>query len=146
VEDEKMIGTTLRRGSHKVGMNYWHFEWCTKYRYQMMRRMELKNLVLAAIRKAAHEHRIKIHILKVLPDHIHMVATLPNGMTDSKAAMLMKGRSSYLIFRNRAHVRLRYPKGHFWAPSYFATTVGYNDLNTITQYIENQEIHHGFAA
>lgn len=140
------MNTKLRHLSHKVGINYWHFEWCTKYRYNMMQRLELKNLVQAAIRKAACEHRIQIHILKVLPDHIHMIATLPNGMTDSRAAMLMKGRSAYLVFRNRAHVRLRYPKGHFWSPSYLANTVGYNDLDTLTQYIENQEQHHGLVA
>ena len=99
----------------------------------------------AAIRKAATEHRIKIHILKCLPDHIHMVATLPNNMTDSKARMLLKGRSAYLIFRNRENVRWRYPKGHFWAPSSVAVTVGYNDIDSITKYIENQEIHHGLA-
>ena len=111
-----------------------------------MKRLELKNLVAATIRKAAHEHNIRIHILKVLPDHIHMVATLPNNMTDSRAAMLLKGRSAYLIFRNREHVRLRYPKGHFWSPSYCSITVGYNDLSSIIEYIENQEQHHGLAA
>ena len=141
-----MITTTLRRSSHKVGINFWHFEWCTKYRYEMMKRLELKNLVTAAIRKAAHEHHIKIHILKVMPDHIHMIATLPNNMTEARAAMLMKGRSAYVIFRNREHVRLRYSKGNFWAPSYCAVTVGYNDLDTITEYIQDQELHHGLAS
>ena len=140
------IKPSLKHSSHKVGNNFWHFEWCTKYRYNMMKRDELKNLVTAAIRKSCKEHRIKIHILKVLPDHIHMLATLPNNMTDSKAANLMKGRSSYLIFRNREHVRLRYEKGHFWAPSFFAITVGFNDLNSMVEYIENQEKHHGLAS
>ncbi len=140
------IKTTLRRSSHKVGINYWHFEWCTKYRYKMMKKLEIKNLVAATIRKSCKEHRISIHILKVLPEHIHTVVTLPNEMTDSKAANLMKGRSAYLIFKNRENVRLRYPKGHFWAPSYCATTVGYNDLDAITDYIENQEKHHGLAS
>ena len=140
-----MINTTLRRMSHTVGLNFWHFEWCTKYRYKMMKRFEIKNLVEAAIRKAAKEHRIKIHILKCMPDHVHLLATLPNNMTDSRARMLLKGRSSYLIFRNRENVRLRYPKGHFWAPSSCSVTVGYNDIDSITKYIENQEIHHGLA-
>ena len=140
-----MISTTLRHSSHKVGMNYWHFEWCTKYRYHMMRKPSLKNLVAATIRKAAKEHLIQLHILKVLPDHIHLLASLPNQMLDSRAAMILKGRSAYLIFRNRENVRLRYPKGHFWSPSYMATTVGYNDLDAITKYIENQEKHHGLA-
>ena len=131
------------RLSHKVTMNFWHFEWCTKYRYKMMQRVEIKNLVEAAIRKAAHEHGIKFRILTLLPEHVHSLATLPNGMTDSRALGLLKGRSSYLIFRNREHVRLRYPNGHFWAPSSYSATVGVNDLAACEAYIKNQEIHHG---
>jgi putative transposase len=111
----------------------------------MMKRDEIKNLVIASIRKAAIEHNIRIHILKVLSDHIHMLATLPNNMTDSEARRLLKGRSAYIIFRNRENIRLRYPKGHFWSAGSCSITVGYNDLNSISEYIENQEKHHAIA-
>ncbi len=140
-----MISTTLKHFSHKVGLNFWHFEWCTKYRYNMMRKLENKNLVEAAIRKAANEHNIKIHHISVLPDHLHLLATLPKGMTDSKAFQLLKGRSAYLIFRNKEKTRLRYPKGHFWSPGGCAVTVGYNDLTPMVNYIESQEEHHAIA-
>jgi putative transposase len=140
------INMTLMRFSHKVGLNYWHMEWCTKYRYKMMKKPENKNLVWACIKKAAREHKIYLHILKVLPDHIHLLATLPKGMLESKALNLLKGRSAYLIFRNKEKTRLRYPKGHFWSPGACAVTVGYNDLNAITDYIKNQEVHHGLAS
>ena len=132
----------MRRLSYKVTMNFWHFEWCTKYRYKMMQRLEIKNLVTATIRKAASEHGIVFRILSVLPEHVHSLATLPNGMTDSQALALLKGRSSYLIFRNREHVALRYPKRHFWAPSSYSATVGVNDLAACEAYIKNQEAHH----
>ena len=132
----------MRRLSHKVTMNFWHFEWCTKYSYMMMRRLEIKNLVQAAIRKAAHEHGIVFRKLKVLAEHVHSIATLPNGMTDSQALGLLKGRSSFLIFRNRKHVALRYPNRHFWAPSSYSATVGVNDLAAYEAYIQNQEEHH----
>ena len=111
----------------------------------MMRKLENKNLVAAAIRKAAHEHGIVIHYLKVLPDHVHALVSLPHGMADSKAFNLLKGRSAYIIFRVKEKFRLRYPRGHFWSPRGFATTVGYNDLNATITYIENQEVHHGVA-
>ena len=133
---------SMKRLSHKVTMNFWHFEWCTKYRYKMMQRLEIKNLVNAAIRKAAHEHGITFRVLGVLPEHVHALASLPNGMTDSRALALLKGRSSYLIFRNREHVALRYPKRHFWAPSSYSVTVGVNDLAACETYIKNQEAHH----
>ena len=128
--------------SHKRGTNFWHFEWCPKYRYNMMRKLENKNLVVAAIRKAAHEHGIIIHYLAVMPDHVHTLATLPHGMTDSEAFQILKGRSAYIIFRVKEKFRLRYPQGHFWSPGGFAVTVGYNDLTSMISYIENQEKHH----
>jgi putative transposase len=108
----------------------------------MMRREEIKNLVAAAIRKAAKEHKITIHELSVMPEHVHMLVTLPNNMTDSKALQLLKGRSAYLIFKNRENIRLRYPQGHFWAPSSCALTVGHNDIDTCTGYIRKQAEHH----
>ncbi|HLD43051.1 MAG TPA: hypothetical protein VJB08_03650 [Candidatus Nanoarchaeia archaeon] len=37
---------SMKRLSHKVTMNLWHFEWCTKYRYKMMQRLEIKILWL----------------------------------------------------------------------------------------------------
>ena len=61
----------------------------------------------AAIRKAASEHGIKIHYLKVLPDHIPALVTLPHGMDDSKAFNLLKGRLAYIIFRVKEKFRLR---------------------------------------
>jgi putative transposase len=137
--------TTMRHYSHKVGGNFWHLEWCPKYRYEMMRKLENKNLVAAAIRKAATEHKIQIHLLAVLPDHVHALVSLPHGMDDSMAFQLLKGRSSYIIFRVKEKFRLRYPKGHFWSPGGFAITVGYNDLNSMAEYIKNQEAHHNVS-
>ena len=107
-----------------------------------MQKYENKNLVGAAIRKAAHEHGIIIHYLAVMPEHIHALATLPHGMTDSKALQLLKGRSAYIIFRVKEKFRLRYPQGHFWSPGGCAVTVGYNNLNSMIHYIESQAEHH----
>ncbi|MBS3136444.1 IS200/IS605 family transposase [Candidatus Woesearchaeota archaeon] len=134
---------SLTHFSHKKGTNFWHLEWCPKYRYKMMRKLENKNLVEAAIRKAAHEHGIIIHYIAVMPDHVHALVTLPHGMTDSEAFQLLKGRSAHILFRVKEKFRLRYPKGHFWSPGGFAVTVGYNDLNSMITYIQGQAEHYG---
>ena len=136
----------LTNRSHKVGLNCWHLVWVTKYRYQMMREFGHKNLVVAAIRKAATEHGIAVHELEVMPDHVHLLAVLPGGMTDSEAFRLLKGRSAYLIFRNKPHDRLRYPRGHFWSPGGCAVTVGHSDYDKTKQYIQAQDAHHAQAA
>lgn len=127
---------------HSVGNSIWHMEWCPKYRYQMFRKFEYKNLVAACIRKAAHEYNICIRELNVMPDHLHCITELPLTMTPSKALQLLKGRSAYLFFRAHPRARLRYPKGHLWSRGKFASSIGFSDIEKTTSYIRNQEIKH----
>ena len=127
---------------HSVGNSIWHMEWCPKYRYQMFRKFEYKNLVAACIRKAAHEYNICIRELNVMPDHLHCITELPLTMTPSKALQLLKGRSAYLFFRAHPRARLRYPKGHLWSRGKFASSIGFSDIEKTTSYIQNQEIKH----
>jgi len=98
-------------------------------------------MVATAIRKAATEYKIKILELEVMPEHVHLSCTLPNGMTDSKALGLLKGRSAFLIFLHKPEMRLRYPKGHFWSSGNCSLTVGYNTLENTNNYIKNQQEH-----
>ena len=51
----------------------------------MFAKFEFKNLVEACIRKSARRHKIKIYIISVMPEHVHMLVTLPKGMTDENA-------------------------------------------------------------
>jgi putative transposase len=139
------IFTTLKNYSHKVGVNFWHIEFATKYRYKMFGKFMQKNLVAACIRNVAHNHAIKIHVLTIMPEHVHMLVTLPHGMTDSKALMLLKGGSAYLFFKHHEKSRLRLPRGHLWSAGGCAVTVGYNEFSTTHHYISNQESHHAQA-
>jgi len=137
--------TTLKNYSHKVGKNFWHIEFATKYRYNMFRKFKQKNLIESAIRRAATKHKIKIHTLSVMPDHVHLLVSLPHNITESKALMLLKGGSAYTFFKNHQKSRLRLPRGHLWSAGGCAITVGYNEYSTVDKYIKNQEQHHAVA-
>ncbi len=137
--------TTLKNYSHKVGKNFWHIEFATKYRYKMFGKFGQKSLVEAAIRKVATKHNIMIHTIYVMPEHVHMLVTLPHNITDSKALMLLKGGSAYIFFKNHEKSRLRLPKGHLWSAGGCAITVGYNEFATVENYIKNQSQHHALA-
>jgi len=130
------------RHAHSVGDNFWHIQWCPKYRYQMFRKFKYKNLVAACIRKTAKEHGIVIHALEVMKDHIHTVVSIPHTMSVSTATQLLKGRSSYLFFRNHVKARLRYLQGHLWSRGTFRTSIGYSDLQTTLNYVHEQQTHH----
>lgn len=135
----------LKTFPHKVGINFWHIVFATKYRYKMFGKFKQHNLVVAAIRNVAYRHGMTIHILSVMLDHVHMLVTLPRGMTDSRALMLLKGGSAYIFFKNHEKSRLRLPQGHLWSAGGCATTVGYNELSTVEKYIQNQEEYHAVA-
>jgi len=136
---------TLKKFSHKVGLNLWHIEFATKYRYKMFSKEERQKLVEACIRKVAHKFQITIRLITVLPEHVHMLVTFPHGMTESRALMLLKGGSAYHFFRNHPKSRLRLPRGSLWSAGGCAITVGYNELSTVENYIKNQVEHHASA-
>ncbi len=133
---------TLKHYSHKIGTNFWHIEFATKYRYKMFGKFKQHNILIASIRKVCIKHNIKIHTISVMAEHVHMMVTLPHNITDSKALQLIKGGSAYLFFRNHGKSRMRLPKGHLWSAGGFATTVGYNEYGTVEKYIQNQKNHH----
>ncbi len=137
--------TNLKHYSHKVGINFWHMEFATKYRYKMFRKFKQHNIVLASIRNVCKRHNIKIHVLEVLPDHVHMMVTQPHNITDSMGLQLIKGGSAYRFFKSHSKSRLRLPQGHLWCCGGCATTVGYNEYGTVFNYIKNQKEHHGAA-
>jgi len=141
----EFVKVELMKRSHKVGMNYWHIEFATKYRYKMFGKFKYKSLVEACIRKSAKTNGIKIEIIRVMPEHVHMLVTLPMGLDDSDAFQILKGASAYYFFKHHPKARLRYPKGHLWSKGGCAVTVGYNQFSDTVKYIINQEQHHAIA-
>ena len=130
----------LVSSSHSIGQNLYHLEWCPKYRYNMFKREENKNLCEEVLHEVAKRHHIEINELSVMPDHIHTVVEIPPTMSVSKALQLLKGASSREIFKMRPNFRKRYPKGHLWSPGKFYRSIGDADAETVIQYVRDQRL------
>ena len=130
----------LVSGSHSIGQNLYHLEWCPKYRYNMFKREENKKLCEDVLQEVAKRHNIEITELCVMPDHIHIIVGIPPTMSVSKALQLLKGASSRELFKRKPHLRCRYHKGHFWSPGKFYRSVGDADMDTVLQYVRNQRL------
>ena len=99
------------------------------------------------LREIAAEHDMRVVELAVMPDHVHIVVRTKPSMSLSKTTQLLKGRSSYEFFRKHPNMRLRYRKGHFWAPSSCYLTTGTVDLDRTREYVRNQsDIHQATLA
>mgnify|MGYP003731051633 CR=1 FL=1 len=103
---------------------------------------EQRALIIACIRRAASTHEIKIIELNVQPEHVHCVAAIPIVMPPTKALQILKGGSAFLFFRGNEKARLRYPRGHLWSPGKFASSIGFIQLETATNYVKNQDVRH----
>ena len=133
-----MATLELKHYSHKVGVNVHHLEWCTKYRYKMFKQEKYKNLCEELLREIAQRHKMVIRELFVMPEHIHTSVECPLSMSQSKALPLLKGGLSYRLFSANENFRLRYPQGHFFSPGAFASSVGYNTIDVVDNYVRNQ--------
>lgn len=98
--------------AHSVGWSTWHFEWCTKYRYRMLGREDIKNLCLIAVQEAANKHGMEVIDMEVDVGHVHVIVSIPLTMAPSKALHLLKGFTSKLMFQLVPNFRKRYRKGH----------------------------------
>ena len=81
-----------------VGANRKHIQITPKYRYEMMRGDKLKVFCRVAIEEACKRHKIEVEIIKVMSDHVHMIADVPRTMSDSQALQFIKGLSSLFYF------------------------------------------------
>ena len=74
----------------------------------------------------------------LMPDHIHMLVSIPPKISVSSFMGYLKGKSSLLMFDRHANLKYKYGNRKFWAEGYYVSTVGLNEV-TIRKYIREQE-------
>lgn len=74
----------------------------------------------------------------LMPDHIHMLVSIPPKISVSSFMGYLKGKSSLLMFDRHANLKYKYGNRKFWAEGYYVSTVGLNET-TIRKYIREQE-------
>ena len=121
--------------AHSVGISGYHLQWVTKCRYKTLLKEQHYKDCENAIKTAAKRHNIELLELGVMPEHVHVVAILPNGMDHDKAVGLLKGYSAYELFRLHPDFRLRYPRGHFWGRGHFYRSISGIDAETVRRYV-----------
>jgi REP element-mobilizing transposase RayT len=114
----------------------------TKYRYKMFKNQKTMEIIRAALYDVAERYKLTIKELSFGDDyaHIHLEVSVPNTMSISYAVQLLKGFSSYSVFREMPGHRTRYSRGHFWTAGYGNGSVGPRDETTLQNYIRRQDI------
>ena len=77
-----------KHSDSSVGANKKHIQLTPKYRYHMTRSYKLKVFCRVAIEEACKRHNIVIEIIKVMDEHVHLIADIPRTMCDAKAMQI----------------------------------------------------------
>ena len=122
-----------------------HSKWECKYHVVFIPKRRRKTLY-GALRKHLGEvfHRLagqkesRIEEGHLMPDHVHMLISIPPKYAVSQVVGFIKGKSAIHLARVYGERKRNFVGQHFWARGYFVTTVG-RDEETIREYIRNQE-------
>ncbi len=73
-----------------------------------------------------------------MPDHVHMLLSIPPKYAVSQVMGYLKGKSSLMIFDRFAQLKYKLGNRHFWSVGYYVSTVGLNEA-TIRKHIREQD-------
>ena len=73
-----------------------------------------------------------------MADHVHILIEIPPKYAVAQMIGYIKGKSAIHIARTFEGRKRNFAGQHFWARSYFVTTVGL-DETVIREYVKNQE-------
>ena len=116
----------------------YHVVFTPKYRKKLLFG-KIKRHLGQVFHDLARRKECRIEEGHLMPDHVHMLISIPPKYSVAQIIGYMKGKSSIWIAQN-VERKMRNFLGHkFWARGYFVTTVG-RDEEVIRAYIRNQEL------
>ena len=60
----------------------------------------------------------------LMPDHVHMLVSIPPKISVANFMGYLKGKSSLMIFDKHANLKYKFGNRKFWAEGYYVSTVG----------------------
>jgi len=122
-----------------------HTKWECKYHVVFIPKYRKKRIfgalrtqLGAVFRKLAEQKESQIEEGHVMPDHVHMMISIPPKYSVSSVVGYIKGKSAIHIARHHGERARNFVGQHFWARGYFVSTVG-RDEEVIRKYIRHQE-------
>ncbi|MBQ3009564.1 MAG: IS200/IS605 family transposase [Oscillospiraceae bacterium] len=124
--------------SHTKWKCQYHIVLVPKYRRKVIYK-ELRKDIGIILRKLCEYKKVEIIEAHAMPDHIHMLVSIPPKLAVSDFVGYLKGKSTLMIFERHANMKYKYGRRVFWAKGYYVSTVGGNK-KAIEEYIRNQEM------
>ena len=122
--------------AHTKWMCKYHIVFTPKYRRKVIYN-QYKADIRDIIKQLCSYKGVEIIEGHLMPDHIHMLVSIPPKISVSSFMGYLKGKSALMIFDKHANLKYKFGNRHFWARGYFVDTVGKNKQR-IQEYIKRQ--------
>ena len=113
-----------------------HLVWATKKREPVLDKA-IRSKIFSHIRENSLVNKIHIDFINRHVDHLHILDSLNASQSIATIIQLIKGESSYWINKNKLT-----SQKFEWQDDYFAVSVSESGINSVREYIKNQEEHH----
>ena len=113
-----------------------HLVFATKNRKPFLRK-EIRYGIQKHIIENCITQEIFLKAINGHTDHLHCLISLGKDQTIAKISQLIKGESSFWINKNNLT-----QEKFTWQDDYFAVSVSESQVETVINYIKNQENHH----
>jgi putative transposase len=99
---------------------------------------ELRKHLGAVFRTLTEQKESSIEEGHLMPDHVHMMISIPPKYSVAQIIGYIKGKSAIYVARTFGERKRNFVGQHFWARGYFVSTVGRDEV-IIREYIKHQE-------
>lgn len=123
--------------SHSKWLCNYHIVFCPKYRRKAIYG-QYKAEIGKMLRELSEWKGVEIIEGHLMPDHIHMLVSIPPKISVASYVGFLKGKSALRIFDTFPNLKYKFGNRHFWAEGYYVSTVGLN-TQTVQKYIREQE-------
>ena len=123
--------------AHTKWMCKYHIVFCPKYRRKAIYNQYREDLG-EILRNLCQWKGVEIIEGHLMPDHVHMLVSIPPKISVPGFMGYLKGKSALLMFDKHANLKYKFGNRKFWAEGYYVSTVGMNEA-TIAKYIREQE-------
>ena len=123
--------------NHSTWECQYHIVFTPKYRKKLLYG-HIKQELKGVFHRLSGQKECVIEEGYLMPDHIHMLISIPPKHSVANIVGFMKGKSARWVAQNISQKARNFVGHKFWARGYYVSTVGI-DEKIIRSYIQNQE-------
>ncbi|MBD2780461.1 IS200/IS605 family transposase [Xenorhabdus sp. 42] len=131
------MGIKAQNSAHTKWLCKYHIVFSPKYRRKIIF-ARLRSSIGEILRNLCKYKGVEIIEGHLMPDHVHMLVSIPPKISVSSFMGYLKGKSSLMLFDKHANLKYKFGNRKFWSEGYYVSTVGLNEA-TIRKYIREQE-------